>query len=420
MKKKHFNKLRHVLGAIATTAGPHIAAIAIAIGFYLACSRWLDTSTSASDLDSSIQLLTQVLAVSVTIMLVGVTVYSSSYDISDSVDGFSKTLETAMRPFSDLFFEKTKTGKKFRTKSFRRSLKVFPPMRNLEFYAQDGEEQKPYFIYRWDGVWYWTHECPFSDEENQFFLRLIGAYHELAIMAHENLVQVRHLRDARLNLVSEKRGTNGSRWFLEGLKESRISNAKSLPRSISPDEAHELIFHAFAAQHYMEEEFYKRQEEVDWSPDEVTRFYAIYIQYLIALTQFVEKVQKVRVFNILTRFPKSENAINQRVNESFHFKVIYKCRSELFEIRKKMISVRGVAKYFSGIRKASIPGIGFALLVLVMILLCWPFAKLSMPISVRLRFFSSLYGLGISALFESAIFLLRILWDRRSSKRRAL
>ncbi|MFM0473778.1 hypothetical protein PQR29_22355 [Paraburkholderia strydomiana] len=418
MKKKHFNKLRQVLGSIATTTGPHIAAIAIAIGFYLACSWWLDTSVSASDLDSSIQLLTQVLAVSVTIMLVGVTVYSSSYDISDSVDGFSKTLKTAMRPFLDLFFEKTKTGMKYRTKSFRRSLEVFPPMRNLEFYAQDGEERETYFIYRWDGVWYWTHECPFSDEEDRLFLGLVGAYHELAIMAYENLAQVRHLRDARLDLVSEKRGTNGSRWFLERLKESSIASAKNLPPSISPDEARELIFHAFAAQHYMGEEFSRRQEEVDWSPDEVTRFYAIYIEYLITLTQFVEKVQKVRMFNVLTRFPETENAINQRANKVFHFELIYKCRSELFELKKKIISVRGVAKYFSGIRRASIPGIGFALLILFMILLCWPFVKFSMTISVRLKFFSALYGLGISALFESAIFLVGILWDRRSSKRR--
>lgn len=140
---------------------------------------------------------------------------------------------------------------KYRTKSFRRSLEVFPPMRNLEFYAQDGEERETYFIYRWDGVWYWTHECPFSDEEDRLFLGLVGAYHELAIMAYENLAQVRHLRDARLDLVSEKRGTNGSRWFLERLKESSIASAKNLPPSISPDEARELIFHAFAAQHYM-------------------------------------------------------------------------------------------------------------------------------------------------------------------------
>jgi hypothetical protein len=67
---------------IAGATMGHVLAIMVALALYWALTKWLPPTVNIADLDSAIQLLIQVLAVPVAIMLVGVTVYAFPIPLS--------------------------------------------------------------------------------------------------------------------------------------------------------------------------------------------------------------------------------------------------------------------------------------------------------------------------------------------------
>lgn len=396
----------------------HLLTVVIAVAIYIAFARWIDAKAPTADLDSAMQLLTQVLAVSVGIMLVGITVYSSSYDASDSISEIGEQLQDIGGPFFEDFFGNSKTGKKLRTLSFRRTLSVVPAPFELEFYKRVDGKKEPYFVYRWDGVWYWTHESPFSELDDDFALASIGVQHEVTIMAFKCLEHVKSVRTKKLHLIDDDSGSNGSIWFWERFKKSKLFSIDELPPSMSPQHSIELVFHALGAEHYMHEEFRDHREEIDWNPEKVTQFYLIYVDYLIALTQFIEKIQKGRALRIAGRFSMTSDEINEKLLNPLKFNSIYSCREKLNQVRKRIITVHGVARYYTLLRRASIPGIGSAVIALFLILLLWPLSKMSMSAHARFETFLTLYACGVAALWESFMFLKQMLTDRASARRR--
>jgi hypothetical protein len=103
---------------------------------------------------------------------------------------------------------------------------------------------------------------------------------------------------------------------------------------VSPQHSLELIFHALAAEHYMHEKFRDHREEIDWNPEKVTQFYLVYVDYLISLTQFIEKIQKNRALRIADRFSMANDEMNKILLNRLKFNFIYSCRDKLDQIRK--------------------------------------------------------------------------------------
>jgi hypothetical protein len=374
----------------------HVLAIMVALALYWALTKWLPPTVNIADLDSAIQLLIQVLAVAGAIMLVGVTVYASSHDISDTVEQIGQQLQETTTPFMEHFFER-KNGRKLNTYSFRRLLTRALVDLQLCFYRDTEDKRKPYFVLRerWDGVWYWVHESPFVDLET-VHAGVVQAYHEVVVMAHETLKHVQAIRGHRLNLVDLGQGTLGSTSFLKGFKKAEFAKLGRLPNTMTVDQTLNIIRLALYSEHYMNEEFQNHREMIDWEPMVATHFYLVYVDYLRSLVHLIGKLQLLRFRNVALRFPVAQEADQETVGNLTGYPVINACHEQLQTIHKRIVSVHGVARYFANLRQSSIPGIGTAVVALFLMLVAWPFIKQSLhtPIA-QAHLFSTLYSLGV-------------------------
>jgi hypothetical protein len=91
------------------------------------------------------------LAVAGAIMLVGVTVYASSHDISDTVEQIGQQLQETTTPFMEHFFER-KNGRKLNTYSFRRLLTRALVDLQLCFYRDTEDDESRILYFEKDGM----------------------------------------------------------------------------------------------------------------------------------------------------------------------------------------------------------------------------------------------------------------------------
>lgn len=383
------------------------------VAMFLALTHYLPIDTPLSDLESSIQLLSQVLAMVVGVLLIGTTVSLNSYDGSETLNAIQIGLDKSTTPLFERFFRGGQFSHKIDRRSFRDFALDRPAIETLQFF--DSTESKDrWYIYRpyWDGVWYQVHNSPFANEPltpEQFYQ--VQVIHEAAISAYTVIQSVSDFRKTGCALVKKTAGSNGSRSFIEEFETHISSKESKLPPNATLAQVKSAIALAMQSEHYMREEFRRHTENVAWEPHVLTKFQLSYTEYVVAMTYLIAKLQLLRAANAEQRCPGVTQRFKSKTKRKQFFKEINVLKGKLDALKTKIVSAHGAASYFHSIKRMSALGIGIALVVLIALLIGWPFLK-STTVSIRLLGFATLYAAGIAALVESSWFLGRLLWKR--------
>ena len=278
--------------------------------------------------------------------------------------------------------------------------------------ADDG-----WFIYRpnWDGVWYQVANSPFyHSNRTSTQLAQVQFLHEAVICANTVLKAVDQFRSSGGALIESARGSNGSNWFLESFDKHKSRGHLELPPELSLHEAVSAISLALASEHYMQEELREHASNVHWAPFVLTTFQLEYVDYAKSLTQLIEKLQLLRWANLNARFPALATTHEKTVVSLLWLEKLVEVRQALASLRVKVVAAHGAARYFHQIKTWSVPGIGVSLTVLLGVLCGWPYLKWAADQAIRTEGFVVLYAAAIAAMTESSVFLVRLLWRRRS------
>lgn len=402
-----------VLGALLRTA-----TVFAGIAMFLALTHHLPINTPLTDLESSIQLLSQILAMVMGVLLIGTTVSLNSYEGSDSINSIQIEIDKAATPLLDRFFSGGRRAHKIARRSFLNSSLDRPAIENLQFFYPDTQLEDQWFIYRrnWDGVWYQVSNSPFADSSMpKEQSHQVQSIHEAAICAYTTLESISDFRRAGCALLTKSHGTNGSRWFLEKFAKHVSSCNLSLPPKATLAQVKSVISLALESQHYMREELVEHSENIAWEPHALTEFQHRFSEYVVSMIHLIYKLQLLRLANVERRWPGVTQRFDSETKRKLFLKELNELQVELKVIKKKIVSAHGAASYFHSIKKMSALGVGIALVVLIALLAGWPFLKYTSDASIRILGFATLYAAGIAALVESSWFLGRLLWKRRAA-----
>ncbi|ADG66673.1 hypothetical protein Plim_0828 [Planctopirus limnophila DSM 3776] len=384
---------------------------------YLGLKQWLPSNVTAADLEDSIQFLGQVLALVVGVLLIGTTVSLTSYDGSDILSTLYTEITTSVSTFFSKFFASGPTRHKLKSSKYRLRTLQRPGVATLLFKQYDPREtNNGWYVYRpeWDGAWYQISHSPFSHHNHTGVqLEQIRFLHEAVICANCVLRAVDKLRSSGGAIVEYGYGTNGSIWFLESFEKYKSSGHLEIPQELSLNEAVSKIKLALDSEHYLQEELREHARNVLWAPFVLTTFQLEYIDYVKSLTHLVEKLQLLRWANIRAKFPQVCEIQEQRIVDFLGINNFLKVRMALYSLRAKVVTAHGATSYFHQVKSWSIPGIGVSLIVLLGLLCGWPYLKWAADHPTRDEGFVILYAAAISAMCESSIFLVRLLWSRR-------
>jgi hypothetical protein len=394
-------------------------AVIVFAAMYVGLQRWLPANLPASDLENSVQLLGQVLALVVGVLLLGTTVSLSSYDGANTLSAIHSELGASTDPFFVAFFAGGRARHKLDTREFRRSLLLRPRVEKLLFSQYKGDEtNEGWFVYRphWDGVWYQVADSPFyHSNRTSHQLAQVQFLHEAVICANTVLKSVADFRASGSALLGRNEGSNGTRWFLESFEDYKAQGKLELAAELSMHDAVAAVSLALASEHHMQEEFRDHASNVDWGPFVLTTFQLKYTDYVKALIHLVEKLQLLRWANLAQRHPARTTQYAEQIGELLSLKKLGEVRGALAGLRGKIVSAHGAARYFYNIKVWSVPGIGVSLLVLLGMLCGWPYLKWAAEPAMRLQWFTVLYAAAIASLVESSTFLARLLWKRRTA-----
>lgn len=398
----------------------HALPIVVFAAMYAGLKQWVPLNPVAADLESAIQLLGQILALVVGVLLLGTTVSLSSYDGSDALSTIQSELRILTDPFFAKFFAGGRARHKLDTPEFRRRLLLRARVKKLLFkqYGAD-ETDEGWFIYRpyWDGVWFQVANSPFfNSERTAYQLRQVQYLHESVICAYSVLQLVDEFRSSGGALIERGHGSNGSNWFLESFEKYNLQERFELPSELTLDEARAAISLALESEHYMQEESRDHASNIAWAPFVFTAFQLSYADYVKSMTHLIEKLQILRWVNLTQRCPTRLSEQSARLAELLWLTKLAEIRKDLASLRAKIVTAHGAARYFHQIKTWSVPGIGISLLVLVGLLCGWPYLKWAADPHTQTQGFIILYSAGIASLIESSIFLARLLWKRRTAR----
>lgn len=382
---------------------------------FVAVSYFPDTVKQA-DLSSNIALVTQVLSVLVGFAFVGATLYLSSYGISDKVSGLLKGISEYANKLKVDYLDKDSEHRKLSSSGFIEASFSRTGISRLKFNDPSVEGYSKYYIYRpyWDGVWYQVYDSPyFNEQKSREQLAAIQALHETAVCAAKILGIIFELRKHKLNLISHKAGSRGSKGFIKRF-EAFINDFQSLKKGGTPDQmrssdASILVKMALNSEHYMYEELNEYAEEVSWDPYEVTYFEVIVNEYFIWLSYLLFHIGRLRFAILESRVPGLLARISDATKEKHSAKSLIETKEIAFELRKEAISAFGVNKRYKDIRAGAIPGVGSGVLALLVIVLFWPLSStLTEPLHIKLLF-GVLFGLGVLGIIKSGEFVVLML-----------
>mgnify|MGYP006891167094 CR=1 FL=1 len=395
-----------------------IVTVFAGIAMFLALTHYLPIDVPLSDLESSIQLLSQILAMVVGVLLIGTTVSLNSYEGSATINSIQIEIDKAITPLLDRLFSGGRRAHKITRRSFLNSALSRPAIEELQFFNPDAQPDGQWFIYRpnWDGVWYQVFNSPFVNSSvTEERSHQVQAVHEAAICAYTVLKSIADFQQSNCALLTKIHGTNGSRGFLERFAKHVSNNGISLPSKATLAHVKSVIALAIESQHYMREEFVEHSENVAWEPHVLTKFQLGFSEYVVSMIHFVFKLQMLRLANVDQRCPGVTERFESKTKKKLFLKELNEVQEELTAIKKKIVSAHGAASYFHSIKKMSALGVGIALVVLIALLAGWPFLKYTTDASIRILGFATLYATGIAALVESSWFLGRLLWKRRAA-----
>jgi hypothetical protein len=393
----------------------HAVTVLVFLSVLWALRRYIPATIPLNDLESAIQLLSQILAMVVGVLLIGTTVSMQSYDDSDTLNAIQSDMDKAAEPLFDHFFRGGWAAHKLDRSSFRTASIARADIETFRFYDESAEPKDSWFVYRPlnDGAWYQVAYSPFAKTAlTRCVFNQIGVVHEVAICAHLVILAVSEFRSSGCALVSKTRGTNGSRWFIEDFEKYVAAYGVKLPPGADLAQIQSMVHLAVQSEHYMREEFREHAMNLTWEPYVLSRFQFAFNEYVTSVAHLLGKLQKLRLVNSDRRYPGISARFSAKTIERLFLEPIHRIKVEMDSLRARIVSAHGAASYFHGIKRMSVLGIGLALGVLLALLIAWPFMKSTATPEVRLLGFSVIYAAGLSALLESSWFLGRLLWQR--------
>jgi len=121
---------------------------------FLSQHHVISTFTTATELDNSIQLLTQVLTPVVAVLFIGTTLYLTSYDRSELLASIDDEIEKTIAPVQATFLGRGLHGHKVNNPTLVHQLFDRLALKALVCEGISIAEATPYYILRpnWDGV----------------------------------------------------------------------------------------------------------------------------------------------------------------------------------------------------------------------------------------------------------------------------
>lgn len=400
----------------------HSITVIIFFTVYIELKSRLPLVPHIDGLENAIQFLSEVLAIIMGVLIIGFTVSLSSYAGYENLSALMQQLRDSTNPFFAEFFAGGRNRHKLNDRKFRRRLLYRAKVKKLLFKICSGKDGKDegWFIYRphWDGVWYQVANSPFyRSNRNKYYLLQIQLLHEAVICAFKVLESINEFRISDAGLLSNKRGSNGTKWFLEYFKEYKAKNNFELSSELSLEDAITAVSLALESEHYMQEEFQEHESNVNWTSIVLTNFQLKYVDYIKNMTYLIQKLQILRFANINKRCNSklSQSQYKTQITESLWLNKLTALRKDLASIRGKIVSSYGVAKYFHNLKWRSIPGLALSSFVLILLLFGWPYLKWASGMTLRIEVFAFLYAATIASVIESFYFLAFLILKQKGS-----
>jgi hypothetical protein len=393
-----------------------IVAPAVFLAIYSGMRSWLPPILPTSEIDKAMELLAQVLAVVIGVLLIGMSVSISSYSGADMLSSLHSSLNENSRELYAHFFPSGQKRGQLQTKRIRNKFIQRPGINTLLFRQYTSRGEEGWFVFRpyWDGVWYQVYRSPFADYDlTDARMAQVQLLHEAVLNANIVLQVIRRLRANRGLTIRHGSGTNGTNWFLERLRYCKTARS-GLPKELILTAGADLIGLALESKHYMNEEFTKYGRSGGWSPFHFTTFLLAYLEYMHSLCYLIRKLQMLRWALLWERFPSGCSFESAWPRKALFIHVIDEAQNGLAELRNRIVSAHSSAKYFHEVKIWSVPGIGLSFLALVGVLCIWPYLKWVESPHAQSQGFMILYSIGIASLAESAVFLVHLISGRGS------
>lgn len=442
-------QLRHVLRRQVHSArklGAHLVIFLTSVLVYWIFVTYIPSSSPIPELESTVQLLAQVLAILTGALLLGATVYFSTFKDADSIAAATSDIDNATSSFFTKYFSGgTYHGHKLRRPAFLQTL-IATVLSDFLFFPVPGQENS-WITYRptWDGVWYRIYESPLSGIKSvagwHFQVQLL---HEVVICAEIVLSLVTRLRKSGAALIEVGTGSQGSNDFISELavfmsevsrqkystepdqvllwrrkgEEHYLKTSPDIYRSLEliPKEyAFKVTRMALRSMHYVREEESKHSRNIGWTPEGRTLFLNLYVDYLVAYAHMIDKLQVLRLANVAVRAPQSTESLNASAERLIYPAVTAEMKSKLLNLRPKIVALRGSFDHVNSVKKESAIGLTISLATLFSLLLGWPLAKTLLSTELRIQAFSVLLALGSASLLESVWFLNTLLAGKRAT-----
>jgi hypothetical protein len=376
----------------------------------------LNTAASPGSPSDILRGLVQVIATMLGVNILGLTINTNQFGQSSAIRKLILEIEECAEGIYPKYFTAHSRDQKLMRTSAVRAIIAITPIQILIL----RNEQKPedYYVYRphWDGVWYQLGLSPFAKHVPEAERAAIGLLHEATLCAIRLLRHVREMKDRGCALLSEDNGTNGTRWFLEDLREVEKAiewgTPDSSPVTIRADFAARLINAAIKSSYYMQEEFREHCNNPDWEPHRLTHFACFFVEHSIWMGFLWGKLQLMRLANINTRLEKHQEKIPQKTRERIGLDAVASAQEKFLALSKETNAEYGVANRFWQIRQAAVPGLGWAMLFLLLAFVLWPATIQLVSGRAQSVVLSIIYGIGAAALLESFVFAYGLVWRR--------
>ena len=281
---------------------------------------------------------------------------------------------------------------------------------------QNDINEDDFYIYRphSDGAWYqWVHS-PFAEFEPEGKRWPIAIFHESVICAFRLLHTIIEMQKSGCCLVPGNGGTQGSRWFMEDLKEisekvPEIRNGKP-PAELDTREAIQILNLALYSSHYLEDEIRKQSAELNWTPKELAEFSVFYVEAISWLTYLTGKLQLLRVANIEARKGFSSEQFVEKIFNRLGNQALQDVVARMNELHSISLAEYGIANRFWQLKRAAVSGMGAAILYFVLTVIALPIFQIWGDDQYSIEALSLVYFFGIFAMLESINFTFKMIW----------
>jgi hypothetical protein len=364
-----------------------------------------------------IRVLLQIVATILGVNILGLTINTNQFGQSTSIRKLVSDTEGATAEIDSTYYNAHP-----RDQALQRAHRITALVKSAPsgiLMLRNEQKAEDYYVYRpfWDGVWYQISRSPFAEHSPAIERTGIELLHEATLCAIQVLRVARDMRRFDCGLLSEDRGSNGSRWFCTSLrkiqKSDELGMAQQSPVTIRLEKASHLINLAIASNHYMREELQEHTTEVNWQPHQLTGFLCFYIEHVKWMGFLWVKLQMLRLANIFARQGAWPKELPQATLERLGIGKIKSARNELQALAKIASAEFGVANRFWLVRQSAIPGLGWAMAFLFVAAILWPAGSLLLGANAQSVILSVTYGLGVLALLESLVFASGLIWARR-------